>query len=486
MTTDFCYNSAAGSSETLARARADGAAVCGVGVSNLPLIRFLTDCGVRVTARDRKTREALGADVLHELDALGVRLCTGEGYLASLDEGVIFRTPGLRPDVPELDLAVSRGALMTSEMELFFELTPAHVIGITGSDGKTTTTTLTHLFLQSQLEQHGVGHAYVGGNIGEPLLPRVGEMTADDFAVVELSSFQLMTLRRSPERAAITNITPNHLDWHRNMDEYAAAKTNIFAHGACRLTVNAENATTRALGRDADDGVEVTFFSSIHNGYEQVVPRERWGSPAIFERDGVIVRSVGGACEELLNVGDILLPGRHNVENYMTAIANTYGYVNTKVYHEVATDFRGVEHRLELVREVDGVRYYNSSIDSSPTRTAAALSALPVKPVVICGGYDKHIPFEPLAEALCARAAAVVLTGATAAKIEQALRECPSFSAEQLPLRRVDDFREAVLAARDMASPGGIVLLSPACASFDRFRNFAERGRYFKDIVERL
>lgn len=486
MTADFDFEAACRQSPTLSRARADGAAVCGIGISNLPLIRALTDCGIRVTARDRKPPEALGEDVLRELDARGVRLCTGDGYLASLDEGVIFRTPGLRPDVPELDAAVRRGALMTSEMELFFELTPAHLIGITGSDGKTTTTTLTHLFLKAQTERDGVGRAYVGGNIGEPLLPRVGEMTASDYAVVELSSFQLMTLRRSPERAAITNITPNHLDWHRDMDEYAAAKTNIFAHGARRLTVNAENAATQALGRDAAPEVEVTFFSSLHDSYEQVVPRERWGSPAIFERDGVIVRSVGGGCEELLRVSDILLPGRHNVENYMTAIANTYGIVSKDIYRETAAAFRGVEHRLELVRELDGVRYYNSSIDSSPTRTAAALSALPEKPVVICGGYDKHIPFEPLAEALCARAAAVVLTGATAAKIEQALRECPRFAPERLPLRRVDDFREAVSAARDMASPGGIVLLSPACASFDRFRNFAERGRTFKDIVNGL
>ncbi len=310
-------------------------------------------------------------------------------------------------------------------------------------------------------------------------------MTDDDFAVVELSSFQLMTMKRSPNRAAITNITPNHLDWHRGMDEYAAAKTNIFTHGAARLTVNADNSATRAIGRDAGQ-VEVTFFSSRGHRYEDVVPEVRGGSPAIFERDGVIVRSLGGECEELLAVSDILLPGRHNIENYMTAIANTYGIVSKDIYRDIARTFRGVEHRLELVREVEGVKYYNSSIDSSPTRTAAALSALPVKPVVICGGYDKHIPFAPLAEALCERAAGVVLTGATADKIAEALDACPAYSPERLPVERVGDFREAVLAARRMAEPGGIVLLSPACASFDRFRNFAERGRVFKEIVNGL
>lgn len=485
MTADFDFAAACRQSPTLSRARADGAAVCGVGISNLPLINFLVEQGIRVTARDRKGREALGDGVAARLESCGVRMVLGEDYLAGLCEGVIFRTPGLRPDVPELAAAVARGARLTSEMELFFELTPAHIIGITGSDGKTTTTTLTHLFLQAQLEREGRGHAYVGGNIGEPLLPRVARMTAADYAVVELSSFQLMTLEHSPERAAITNITPNHLDWHRDMAEYAAAKTNIFSHGAQRLTVNADDPATRALGRDAEVA-EVTFFSSRGRCYEDIVPAEKRGSPAIFERDGMLARSTGGACEPLLRVSDILLPGRHNVENYMTAIANTYGIVSTDVYRDIATTFRGVEHRLELVRELDGVRYYNSSIDSSPTRTAAALSALPEKPVVICGGYDKHIPFEPLAAALCERAAGVVLTGATAGKIRAALDACPAFVPERLPVVQVDDFREAVLAARDMVAPGGIVLLSPACASFDRFRNFAERGRAFRDIVNAL
>lgn len=469
----------------LNRARADGATVCGVGVSNLPLIDFLVGRGISVTARDRKSREDIGEELAAGLESRGVRLVFGEGYLSGICEGVIFRTPGLRPDVPELVGAQRRGAILTSEMELFFELTPATVIGITGSDGKTTTTTLTYMFLDAQLRRNGRGRAYVGGNIGEPLLPRVDEMTDDDFAVVELSSFQLMTMKRSPNRAAITNITPNHLDWHRGMDEYAAAKTNIFTHGAARLTVNADNSATRAIGRDAGQ-VEVTFFSSGGHRYEDVVPKGRGGSPAIFERDGVIVRSLGGECEELLAVSDILLPGRHNVENYMTAIANTYGIVSKDIYRDIARTFRGVEHRLELVREVDGVKYYNSSIDSSPTRTAAALSALPVKPVVICGGYDKHIPFAPLAEALCERAAGVVLTGATAGKIAEALDDCPAYSPERLPVERVGDFREAVLAARRMAEPHGIVLLSPACASFDRFRNFAERGRVFKEIVNGL
>lgn len=472
--------------KTLARARSDGATVCGVGISNLPLIDFLLEHGISVTARDRKSREKIGEELADGLVRKGVRLILGDNYLAGINEGVIFRTPGLRPDVAELVAAERGGAVMTSEMELFFELTPASVIGITGSDGKTTTTTLTYKFMEKQLGRDGRGHVYVGGNIGEPLLPRVESMTSDDWAVVELSSFQLMTMKRSPVRAAITNITPNHLDWHISMDEYAAAKTNIYTHGAKCLTVNADNDTTRELGRLVPNGVEVTFFSSRKHRYEDIVPPEKQGSPAIFEADGFIVRSCGEACERILSTSDILLPGRHNVENYMAAIANTYGLVSYNAYSDIAKTFRGVEHRLELVRELDGVKYYNSSIDSSPTRTAAALSALAVKPVVICGGYDKHIPFAPLAEALCAGAAGVVLTGDTACKIAAALEECPAFSAEALPIKMVDDFHEAVLTARHMASPGGIVLLSPACASFDRFKNFAQRGQVFKDIVNSL
>lgn len=465
----------------LRAAREGGATVCGVGVSNLPLIDFLLGYGVSVVARDRQTRAQKGEELCRELEGKGVRLVFGDGYLDDIRESVIFRTPGMRPDLEPLRAAVERGAIMTSEMELFFELTPAHIIAITGSDGKTTSTTLTYNFLDEHLRREGRGRAYVGGNIGEPLLPRVCEMTADDFAVVELSSFQLMTMKRSAERAAVTNLSPNHLDWHRGMEEYAEAKKNVYRHGAARLTVNSESAPTREMGIEFDG--DTTFFTAKKHAYADVVPVEKFGSEAIFERDGQIVLSDGNQERTLLDTADIILPGRHNVENYMTAIANTYGIVSDDVYKTVATTFPGVEHRLEFVRELDGVKYYNSSIDSSPSRTAAALSALTVKPVVICGGYDKNIPFAPLAEALCERAAGVVLTGATADKIYNALLDYDGFDAEKLAVRRIDDFEAAVNEARKMARRGGVVLLSPACASFDRFKNFMQRGEFFKRIV---
>lgn len=467
--------------DTIDRIASGRTAVCGIGISNLPLIDFLLGLGAKVTARDKKERGQLGgcADLL---ESRGVRLVLGERYLEGLDENVIFRTPGMRPDSPDLRAAAARGALVTSEMELFMELTPARVIGITGSDGKTTTTTLTYKMLDLQCQRSGQGRAYVGGNIGAPLLPRVGVMRPGDFAVVELSSFQLMSMRVSPERAVITNITPNHLDWHRSMEEYAAAKLNICSHEKCRqLVVNANNEITRKIGRGSP--LEVTFFSSTKKSYDEVVPAGKNNAAALFERDGMIVRCNGENEEELLRVSDIILPGRHNIENYMAAMSIVCGIVSHDIFTEVAKTFRGVEHRLEFVREFCGVRYYNSSIDSSPTRTAAALSALPEKPVVICGGYDKKIPLYPLAASLVERAAAVVLTGATAGKIKAALDECSGYDPRALPTIIEPDFEAAVWRARELARPGGIVLLSPACASFDRFKNFEERGNFFKSIV---
>ena len=458
-------------------------AVVGLGISNLPLIDFLLSSGAHVTARDRKARAELGA-VADRLEAAGVRLILGEQYLDDLTEKVIFRSPGLRPDLPAFTAAVQGGALLTSEMELFLELTPATVIGITGSDGKTTTTTLTGLFLESECCRRGKGRVFVGGNIGEPLLPRVREMTADDYAVVELSSFQLQTVTRSPVRAAITNLSPNHLNWHTDMAEYTAAKTNVYRHPENRLLVtNAENEITAALSRDCEQ--TVTLFSSKRERYGDFAPMLKTGDRAVYVRDGQIYVSDGTTETPMLAVENIRLPGVHNLENYMTAIALTEGLVSPESILEVAKSFTGVRHRLEPVRTLEGVTYYNSSIDSSPSRTAAALSALGErKPIVICGGADKHLSFAPLAEVLCGRAKAVILTGATAEKIRAALDEREEVQNGKLPIYTDPDFRGAVELARRVACHGDVVLLSPACTSFDAFRNFEERGDTFCRIVK--
>ncbi|MBQ8309953.1 MAG: UDP-N-acetylmuramoyl-L-alanine--D-glutamate ligase [Clostridia bacterium] len=467
-------------SEILNKIKQVPCTVVGLGVSNLPLIDFLLERGATVTARDQKTQEDLG-EIATALAQKGVRLILGEHYLDTIDEGIIFRSPGLRPDLPAFAAALDRGAILTSEMELFLELTPATVIAITGSDGKTTTTTLTGLMLDAECKKRGRGNVFVGGNIGTPLLSRVGEMTEDDFAVLELSSFQLQTVRRSADVAAITNITPNHLNWHTGMEEYIDAKTNIFSHTPCRrLITNSENEVTAALARNTDR--PLTLFSSIKHTYEEFdLPQ---GAQAVYERDGTVRYWNGSRETEIVRVDDVILPGRHNLENYMTAIALTAETVTPETVVEIAKSFTGVEHRLERVRIFDGVTYYNSSIDTSPTRTAAALSALREKPIVICGGYDKHIPFEPLADALCERAKAVILTGATAKKICAVLNARPEVQSGALPVMEEPDFEKAVLLAKKKAQSGDTVLLSPACASFDAFPNFAARGNTFRRIVE--
>ena len=454
--------------------------VLGFARSNKPLVELLLSAGAHVTVRD-KNEKVLDDAFARSLAARGAEFVVGDGYLDELDGDFIFRSPIFRHDLPEIKAATDKGAKLSSEMELFFEICPCPIFGITGSDGKTTTTTLTHLFLDIEKRKSG-NRAYVGGNIGAPLLPLVFEMTENDVAVVELSSFQLQTMRHSPARAIITNITPNHLNWHTDMDEYITAKCNICRHeGVGVLVANAENDVTREIAKNSD--LPVTYFSSNKGSYSEIVPFFKENCNAIYEDGGVIYFDNGESREEIVHTADILLPGRHNVENYMAAIAITRGFVTNETVREVAASFGGVEHRLELVREKDGVRFYNSSIDSSPTRTAAALSALPKAPIIILGGEDKNVPFDGLAMDVCTRVKAAVVTGVAAPKILSAIENCPEYDPKRVVVKHIDDFREAVISAAHMAESGDIVLLSPACTSFDHFKDFAERGNYFKEIV---
>lgn len=449
------------------------ASVIGLGVSNVPLIEFLNKCGVVITARDKKSKEELG-DIYDKLASLGVRFVLGDGYLSGIDDDVVFRSPGIRYDIPELKAAADSGAVISSEMELFFELCPCGIIGITGSDGKTTTTTVTSLILKKQAELDGSGKKiYLGGNIGTPLIQYVEEIKPDDICVVELSSFQLHTMTRSPHIAAITNITPNHLNWHTDMQEYIDAKTNIFAHQTenDRVVLNYENDITRELADKARGNVY--FFSS-----KQTPPSDN----AVYEENGAIYLKENGVPKKIMNTADIRLVGRHNVENYMTAIALTAGYAAPEAVAAVAREFPGVEHRLEFVRELHGVKYYNGSIDSSPTRTIAALSCFTTPVVVILGGYDKNLDYAPLCEPLFSHAHTAVLTGQNAEKIYKAL-ESHGIPAG-FEIIKEPDFETAVHAAKSAAKPGDTVILSPAAASFDRFKNFEERGRIYKRIVQ--
>ena len=434
-------------------------AVLGLGVSNRPLVRLLLEYGCHVTGCDRTPREQLDAEVL-ELEQLGCHLRVGENYLEDVSADVVFRTPGMHPANPAICALRSHGAEVTSEMEVFFEVCPCRIIAVTGSDGKTTTTTLISEFLKAEGKT-----VWLGGNIGTPLLPLCRQMKAEDLAVVELSSFQLMDMRRSAHVAVVTNLAPNHLDVHKDMAEYTEAKKNIFRFqdAAHRLILNADNGITAAFRGNGT----TEFFS-------------RQGKPArVRAENGSIYRDG----QEVLKTEEILLPGVHNVENYMAAILAVDGLVSDETIRHVARTFGGVEHRIELVRIKDGVRFYNDSIASSPSRTIAGLRSFPEKVILIAGGYDKNIPYDELGPEICRHVKLLVLGGATGPKIRQAVENC---GGEQPRIIDCADFTAAVSAAAAAAQPGDVVLMSPASAAFDQFKNFMVRGQYFKKIVMEL
>ena len=452
--------------EYLAGLKGKRVAVIGIGVSNTPLIKMLLRAGIRVTACDKKPMSAF-AGLAEELESLGAKLRLGEDYLEDLDFEVIFRTPGMRPDLPQLVSALQKGAILTSEMEVFFQVCPCPIIAVTGSDGKTTTTTII-----AELLKAAGRTVYVGGNIGKPLLPDVDGMEPEDIAVLELSSFQLMTMTRSPHIAVVTNLAPNHLDVHRSMEEYIEAKENIFLHQSegDLLVVNGDNPITCRFAQEAPG--RVALFS-----------RQSQPDRGAFLRDGVIWVRNDMHERPVLPVADILLPGTHNVENYMAAITALDGLVPDTVVRDFAKKFAGVEHRIELVRTLNGVRYYNDSIASSPSRTIAGLRSFPQKVILIAGGYDKHIPFDTLGPEITANVKELFLTGDTAEKIRTAVEASPDYLPAALPVHVIDGFEEAVLAAHRAARPGDVVILSPACASFDKFKNVMERGAAFKKII---
>ena len=444
-------------------------AVCGIGISNTPLIKNFLEKGARVIACDRRTREQIGP-VADELENEGAELKLGEDYLTDLEVDIIFRTPGMSFNLPELENARKRGIAVTSEMEVFFDLCPATIFAVTGSDGKTTTTTLIAKMLEAEGKK-----VFVGGNIGKPLLPEIENITPDDFVVAELSSFQLISMRKSPDVAVVTNVAPNHLDIHKDMDEYVEAKKNILLHqnAFSRTVLNRDNEITesfRPFVRGQSLGFSMT--RTLHNG-------------AWLDKKGILHMAYRGIDVPVLDKKDIAIIGEHNVANYLAAITAVWGYVGVDAIKKVAKEFGGVPHRIELVREKDGVKYYNDSIASSPTRTIAGLKAFDKKVFLIAGGYDKHIPFEPLMPYLVEKVKVLYLCGATAQKIEDCLKAYEGYNG--LPeIVRTKDIKEATVLASKRAKKGDIVTLSPACASFDAFPNFAARGNYFKEVVNSL
>ncbi|MCL4516750.1 MAG: UDP-N-acetylmuramoyl-L-alanine--D-glutamate ligase [Firmicutes bacterium] len=491
-------------------------AVVGLGVSNQPLIRFLARKGARVTGCDRKSREAFGekAGVLAELEKLGVGLRLGEGYLEGLGAfELIFLTPGMRRDLPEIEAAQRAGAVLSSEMRLFFSLCRAPIIGITGSSGKTTTTTLLYEMLKAAGRQ-----VHLGGNIGQVLIERVEEIPPEAAVIMELSSFQLQDFTQSPHIAVVTNVTPNHLDQHSSMEEYLEAKRNIlrFQKPGDFAVLNLDNEVTREMAGGVKGGLMP--FSRGQELKEGVFLRGdeiicRWGRQVTQGSLNIPGASDGAIKEErICRAGELKLLGTHNVENVMAAAgAAILAGVPVAAIRKVAATFRGVPHRLELVRRMNGVDYYNDSIATSPARAMAGLRSFDRPVVLIAGGYDKHLPFDEFAEEVVGRVKTLVLVGVTTPLIEEAVRKAGARVASHASINvavnaaagasrpgvphdgqvgpaivRCMTFAEAVRAASAAAGPGDVVLLSPACASYDMFPNFEKRGELFRELVNAL
>lgn len=446
-------------------------AFIGTGVSHNDLIRLFLKKGISVTILDRKTKDKF-EDIYNEFKSLGADFILGDEYLDSLNKfDVVFRTPGMYFNNPALTKAREDGVVVTSEMEVFFDLCPCKIYAVTGSDGKTTTTTL----ISEMLSESGFT-VYKGGNIGKALLPVIESIKENDRAVVELSSFQLISMRESPDVAVITNIAPNHLDVHGTMEEYIESKVNIIAHQTAfsRTVLNLDNEITNGLSSKVR-GKLVKF--SRHS-----VPERG----AYLNENNVLCYKENGEVTEVVKAEDIRIPGMHNVENYLTAISAVWGEVKPETIVKVAKNFGGVEHRIEFVRELDGVKWYNDSIATSPTRVLAGLNSFNQKLIVIAGGYDKKIPFEPMAETVNEKVKALILMGLTAPKIEKAITEAANYNPENIKIYHADSMENAVEIAKEISTNGDIVTLSPACASFDLYPNFEVRGNHYKRLVEAL
>lgn len=446
-------------------------AIIGLGVSNLPLIDYLYKLGSEITLFNNKPIEQLDKNILDKIYEYKLKFSFGENYLNKLvGFDVIFRSPSCRPDTPQIEEEVKRGTLLTSEIELVLEMCPGTTIGVTGSDGKTTTTSLIYEILKENNYK-----CYLGGNIGIPLFTKLGEMKPEDFVVLELSSFQLMTMKVSPQVAVITNVTPNHLDIHKSYDEYKEAKANIFKNQTENdlLVLNYDNDITRNFAKEAIGST--VYFSS----------KEKLENGIIV--DGETIKDCeSGLRRHILNAKNTKLRGIHNAENMCAAIAATKRFATPEVQAKAISNFAGVEHRLEFVKEIKGAKWYNDSIASSPTRTIAGLKSFDENIVLIAGGYDKHLDYTPIAKPIIENVGSLILLGQTANKIYSAVTYELKFSDKKLPIYKVNTLEEAVEKANEISKKGDVVLFSPASASFDMFKNFAERGNKFKQIVNKL
>ena len=447
-------------------------AFIGAGVSHKTLIEEFVGLGAQVTLCDKKNSVEDFGDYADTIRRLGIDLSLGEHYMDGFKgQDSILRTPGFEYYQKPLQDAIAAGAMVTSEVELFFDYCPCEIVGVTGSDGKTTTTTLISKFYEAAGRK-----VHLGGNIGAALLPMLPDVAPEEVAVVELSSFQLISMHKSPKIAVVTNVTPNHLDHHKDMQEYIDAKRNLLLPQVppCREVLGFENDITRGMVPDCK-GKQV-WFTRLHDT----------ANGAFLREDGMLCMAEDGVVTPFLAQKAVKLRGLHNIENLLAAAAAVWGEVPIEVIQKVGSTFTGVEHRIEPVRVLDGVTYYNDSIGTSPTRTIAGLRSFDQKVILIAGGYDKHLPYAPLAPEVIAHVKNLVLMGATGPRIEKAVREHPDFAASGLAIQHADSMQHAVELARAAAQPGDIIILSPASASFDLYPNFEVRGREFKSIVNAL
>lgn len=443
-------------------------AFIGAGVSHKNLIEIFAKKGAIVTLCDKKSIESFG-DYGNVLKSLKVNLSLGDVYLEGLkNQDLIMRTPGFEFYTKELQIELEKGTRVSSEIELFFELCPCKIYAVTGSDGKTTTTSL----IAKMLEESG-HTVHIGGNIGKALLPIIDTVKPNDFAVVELSSFQLISMSISPDVAVVTNVTPNHLDHHKDMQEYIDAKRNILLYQApktSRAVLGYENETTRDMEKDVKG--QTVFFSRLST----------LKSGGFIDENGYL--TLNG--EKIVHQKEVALRGLHNLENLLAAFCAVEGDVSKEAMAKVAQEFKGVEHRIEPVRNLNGVQWFNDSIASSPTRTIAGLRSFEEKICIIAGGYDKNIPYEPLAKEIIDHVKLLVIMGQTGPKIEKVVTEHPDFDFEKIKILHANTMEQAVQLMYKNTKEGDIVSLSPASASFDLYPNFEQRGKHFKELVNAL
>ncbi len=446
-------------------------AIVGLGVSNIPLINYLNNLGALITVFDQKNEDELNAEILKNVKEKGFKIITGKDCFKQIvGFDIIFRSPSILPTTPELMLEVERGAILTSEIEMLLKLAPCKIIGVTGTEGKTTTTSIIAEIIKK------VGYnCFLGGNIGKPIFVEIDNIKPEDVIVVELSSFQLMDMEVSPDISVVTNIYPDHLNVHKSYEEYQEAKKNIFKYqkNGSYVVLNKDNDITYNFSKEVSE--KVIFFSSkekLENGY-------------IYDRDDEMIKFCkDNIRRHILKKSDIKLRGIHNYENICAALAATSSMVSTEKQVEAIKNFNGVEHRLEFVKELEGVKYYNDSIGTSPASTIAGLNAFDENIVLLAGGSDKGLDYKEVGETIAKKVGTLILTGPTAKKIEDATRK--ALNGKEIKVYYCKDLAEAVNLSRKLANSGDIVLLSPASASFDAFKNFAERGKKFKELVNNL